>query len=189
MISMFLAPCDQKPCECGPPFLSGGKIPDREAGEIVEVEGRERVRDIVAAAAEDAAPVGEVLHDGETRLDGVEMPHEMRLLADGLFGIAAVKHDRACVRRNEPGERAQQRRLAGPVRAGQHDGLAGRDLQRQAGDDRRASIARGQPSESQLHKRCPVGWVSAAEVPVFGSAVISARTPTVWGWHVGLRAE
>ena len=77
--------------------------------------------------------------------------HEPRELAPREpAGVAAAEHDLAVVR-DEPGERAQRRRLPGPVRADQRDPAALLGLERQAGD--RLHAAEADADVAQLDHR------------------------------------
>ena len=84
--------------------------------------------------------------------------------------VGAVEHDAAGHRLDEPGDGAQDRRLAGAVRAEQRDDLARRDRQIDAPDHRRLVVARGQPLErengvSHARPRAASGASLAAALP------------------------
>ena len=121
-------------------LLTAGERPEAAVGEREEVEPRERARRRVAVArallrerAEVRRPAEEHVlrdrHPGRSRRllrDDGDEPRELR--ACEVVDRAAVERDLAR-ERDEPRDRAQQRRLAGAVRADEREPLA-------VGDDR-----------------------------------------------------
>ena len=94
---------DEEAGEAEAALLAGGAEVRRAVGEGPEVEGGERGGGV---AAEEAGPEGEVLGDGELRLDGVEVAGVGDRLGPGVAaGRAAVELDRG--RRRAGGRRAR----------------------------------------------------------------------------------
>ena len=83
---------DEQAGEREAPPLPGREIDGRQATEDIEPHRGERARDLVATA-ENAIPEGEVLIDSQRRLEGIEMPDVVGLLANREFRIAAAEGD------------------------------------------------------------------------------------------------
>ena len=110
---------------------------DRRAGEADLVERRTEV----SAGPPRALPEAEVLGEGQRRLQRVEMAEIVAYAADRRASGAGSSTHRAGGGREQPGEDAQQRRLAGTVRPGDRQQLAGRECEVEVREHRRGRRA------------------------------------------------
>ena len=152
---------DEETGKARPPLLAGREIGKGQMRDARQADGLQRRRDARPAAAEKAGPEGEVVADSDGRLHRVpvadivagfgEMPRRL-----AVRGERPLEGHRPADRTQQPRERAQQRRLAGAVRAGDekrraaanHDiegtgdgGAAAPDAQAGRGDEEPAHAA------------------------------------------------
>jgi hypothetical protein len=102
---------------------------------------------------------GEVLGGGQRGLQGVLVAEKAQAAGVGLGlgqGVGAVPQQAALGEGDEAGQHPQEGRLSRPVGAGEQQGLAGGDVEGQAGEDQAFRPPAGQISRLQrgtLHQR------------------------------------
>ena len=109
----------------------------RPAGRrVAETGGRQGVGDALAGPPpRKSRPEGEVFGDRERRLERIQVARIVALLGEREFAVAPIQVKATAARPHQPGDQAQQRRFAGPVRPGEHEGSAGRYRETEIGED------------------------------------------------------
>ncbi len=133
------------------PPLAGREHAGGEIGEVGEADALQRRLDV--AAVPQAAPVFEVLADGEPNSSG---RRGGRGSAPGATSGAASKAIDARGRPEQPRDQAQERRFPRPVPAGDGEEFAGRKRERQPGENRASAADGGKVGGGQAHRQHPV---------------------------------
>jgi hypothetical protein len=122
---------DEEARDRQPPPLACGEVAGRQIGERIEAHGLERGHFEwsfgVCSAAVEGRPETQVFVDGKGRFDSVQVAEVVRLLSDGQFRIAVLERELAAGDSHQPRNHPQERRLSGPVSAGDGQNLAGTD--------------------------------------------------------------
>ena len=158
-----------EPAERETPALAGGEVGGRQIGERPQPETFERAIKRRARGSGDkhGLPEGEVLGDGERRLQGVERPDVMRVLDD--VGCRGHALDGAGHGAEQACHRAEQRRLAGAVRAGDREKVArpqreGEVVQDAAAAALDAQVTHAHTPQGRLRRVCRLALAHARRI-------------------------
>jgi hypothetical protein len=141
---------------------------------MAEPHGGEALANVTSRAAEKIAPEREVFEHAQRGLQRIAMAEIMRLFGQGQFGLAALQADRSARRHQKTRDQAQQRGLAGAVRADHGQHLARRGFEIEPGEhfsaapdtvdvtSREPHFALSQPSEIDGYRGRICGYRIAA---------------------------
>jgi hypothetical protein len=132
------------------PPLARGEVAGREPGEALEPH---RTESLIGSASstQKLGPEIQVLRHGQRGFERVEVRQVMRLFGKDHVRPSTLKPDRAFARPQQSGDDPQQRGLARPVRAGQHQGLPGLRRKIDVPEDRQPTARAGKRGSRNQH--------------------------------------
>src|SRR6185369_5087834 len=147
---------------------------------VAKPYGLEALAEIAGPAAEKIPPEREVFEHAQRRLQRIAMAEIVGLFRQRQLGLAAFQPDRPACRHQEARDQAQQRGLAGAVRADHGENLARRGFEIEAGEHfaaapdtvdvvpREPHFAFSQPSEINGYRVRICGYrIAAARLSVW----------------------
>ena len=139
-----------EPCEREAAALTLAEELCGAVGEPLQAQRRQRVVDARierGVLIEPAQPKGKVVVGGELQLDRVEMADEVERIAERP--VEPVKRDGSGSALGQAGQRAQERRLARPVRPGDEERLAALDNEADAVEDAALGAVHDEPLNAE----------------------------------------
>ena len=146
----------QQPGERHPAALAGREIGHRQAGRVGEPHRLQGVPRLQCRVSEEVAGEGQVLLGSEGGFEGVPMAHIVQALGQGA-AAGLLQENRPGCGMQPSGQDVEERGLAGPVAAGDHQGLAGSEGKRDPLEDAPLPPLAGQivNAQTQTSDPCP----------------------------------